>query len=139
MNSDSQIVAALDVGGRRIGVALGRRDTRLASPLTTLINDDQIWEKLQRIIAQENVGTLVVGLPRGLDGQETGQTQTVRDFVTELQAHFELPVVWQDEAGTSVEAEAQLCATRKRYNKHEIDAQAAAIILQDYLNNQEAS
>lgn len=134
-NSDLPCILALDVGGRRIGVALARADIGLASPHTTLINDDQIWDNLRQLIQAEQVGQLVVGLPRGLDGQETAQTATVRDFAAQLQKEINLPFEWQDEAVTSVQAESELRQKGTRYNKEAVDAQAAAIILQDYLDN----
>jgi putative Holliday junction resolvase len=133
-------IAALDVGARRIGVALARYDVALARPHSTLTHDETIWDQLRNLIDQEHVGQLVVGLPRGMSGQETDQTRAVRAFAEELQQRIGLPFEWQDEAGTSLQAEAELKlrtghSSRKRYNKGDIDAQAAAIILQDYLDN----
>lgn len=131
---NSSQLAGLDVGERRIGVALARPVAALARPFTTLLNDETIWEQLERLIAREHISGFVVGLPRGLDGQETAQTAVTRTFADQLRTKFKLPVHLQDEAGTSVQAEDELRAGGKGYNKAMIDAQAAAIILQDFLN-----
>lgn len=139
MTNNSPYIAALDVGERRIGVALAHTEARLPSPHATLLNDDGLWDNLKRLIEDEQVGRLVVGLPRGLDGHETAQTATVRGFVANLKQHFDLPVFWQDEAGTSLLAEAELIRRGKGYNKGQVDALAATIILQDYLSSTEES
>lgn len=127
---------ALDVGDRRIGVAVAQSVARLPRPLTTLNNDEKFEASLQAIIDQEGIGTIVVGLPRNLHGQDTAQTKTARAFAKQLEEKFNLPVVLQDEAGTSRQAETELKARGKPYAKADIDAWAAAIILEDYLNSE---
>jgi putative holliday junction resolvase len=124
---------ALDVGSKRIGVALASLSFKLPRPLTTLANDDRFFDTLNGIIKTEAIGVLVVGLPRGLQGQETGQTKYVRDFVDQLKAHTDLAVHYQDEALSSTRAEAELTARGKIYQKGDIDALAATYILEDYL------
>jgi putative Holliday junction resolvase len=129
-------ILALDVGTKRIGVARGLRDVRIASPLMTLANDDQLWTHLTRLIAADSVQTLVIGLPRGLSGQETEQTTYVRTFVDHLKRHIDAVTIHlQDEALTSTKAEAELNARGKQYEKGEIDALAATYILEDFLNS----
>lgn len=132
----SDNVLALDVGDRRIGVAVAQSVARLPRPLTTLNNDEKFEASLQAIIDQEGIGTIVVGLPRNLHGQDTAQTKASRAFAEQLTEKFNLPVVLQDEAGTSRQAETELQARGKPYAKADIDAWAAAIILEDYLNNE---
>ncbi|HVX23730.1 MAG TPA: Holliday junction resolvase RuvX [Candidatus Saccharimonadales bacterium] len=126
-------VLALDVGARRIGVAVASETARLAHPVITLHTDDTLWIGLEQIVEVENVRLLVVGFPRGLRGQVTAQTQAIEAFVTELRQHFPLPIVMQDEALTSKHAEAELQARGKLYTKEEVDALAATYILEDYL------
>lgn len=130
-------VLALDVGDKRIGVAIASTEVRLASPLLTVDNDDDIWQKLSQLVQDNVVQAFVVGLPRGLDGQETAQTKKARVFMQELRANLGLPVHAQDEATTSLKAEAELKARRKPYVKGDIDALAATYILEDFLNEQE--
>lgn len=129
----TRYIAALDVGDRRIGVAIAHRVAALPAPLLTLENDASLWGKLQQLIAEQQIDVLVVGLPRGLDGQETAQTRSTQAFVEELRKHVSLPVYWQDEALTSVQAETELQSSGKRYNKGMVDALAACLILKDYL------
>jgi putative Holliday junction resolvase len=122
---------ALDVGERKIGVARASGIARVAEPLITLPNDEAFGAALRRLIKEYDVSLVVVGLPRGLDGQETAQTQYVRDFMASLD--LSIKQVYQDEAVTSVNAEAQLKQAGKPYTKEDIDSVAASIILGDYL------
>ncbi len=124
---------ALDVGTKRVGVAVARGGVRIASPLTTLTNDDGFWDSLQAVINTEDIGTVVVGLPRGLEGQDTAQTMYCRQFAENLERRFSLPVILQDEALTSVKAEEELQARGKPFEKGAVDALAATYILEDYL------
>lgn len=134
LNSSSSILA-LDVGGRRIGIAVANAIARLARPIAALENDDSFLAELQKLIKEHDVTLLVVGLPRGLDGQHTAQTATVEAFVETLKSHVSLPIHWQDEAVTSKQAEAELHKTRGpgEYTKGDIDALAATYILEDFL------
>jgi putative Holliday junction resolvase len=134
LNQNSRIVA-LDVGAKRIGVASAGIIARLASPLTTLIVTGTVFEDISNILAQETAALLVVGLPRGLDSQETEQTKTVRAFVADLKKQLTIPVVWQDEALTSVKSEEELRSKKSSYKREDIDALAATYILEDYLSN----
>lgn len=130
-------VLALDVGAKRIGVAMARVDVGIASPLMTITNDASVWQQLQALVSEQAVGALVVGLPRGLDGQETAQTREAKAFMAQLRAHLSLPVHAQDEAATSLKAEEELRARKKPYTKADIDALAATYILEDYLAGRE--
>ncbi len=137
MNNNSYVLA-LDVGGRRIGVALASMVARLPAPLETIDREKvtDVFGHIDSIARTQQVGVIVVGLPRGLDGQETAQTAETREFAKSLQDKTEAAVVMQDEAGTSVEAEALLVQRGKPYKKGDIDAEAAALILRDFLNTQ---
>lgn len=129
-------IFALDVGERRVGVAAANSVARLASPLTTLERNAVFWDKLGALIAQEAATVLIVGLPRNLQGADTDQTKSTRNFIAELQERFELPVHVQDEALTSAKAEAELNKRGKHFQKADIDALAATYILEDYLQEQ---
>jgi putative Holliday junction resolvase len=133
MQATPKNILALDVGERRIGVAVAGSEAKLARPLTTLLNTDKFFDELAKIVQQEDIGRLVVGLPRGLEGQTTAQTETVQGFAKELENRLGLPVHLQDEALTSVQAEAELKQRRKPSVKGDIDALAATLILEDYL------
>ena len=133
MHNPNPTLAALDVGEQRIGVAVASVAAGIAHPLTTVHHDSTIVQTLQTLLTEQEVVALVVGLPRGLDGQETGQTRTVEAFVANLQKHLDIPLHWQDEALTSRKAEAELDARGKPYAKGDIDALAATYILEDFL------
>ncbi|HSX07598.1 MAG TPA: Holliday junction resolvase RuvX [Candidatus Saccharimonadales bacterium] len=135
MAQDPSTVIALDVGARRIGVAIATQGARLARPLTTLLNTETILSDIQQLIQAQHASMICVGLPRGLDGQETQQTRTVQAFAAELQQTLSLPINFQDEAVTSRQAEAELQARGKPYAKGDIDALAATYILEDFLRD----
>jgi len=134
MPSHSGDVLALDVGEKRIGVARANLIVRIPQPLTTIERGSgDVLQVIADLLKDHRASTLVLGLPRGLDGQETAQTRTVRAFGAELEARVGLPIHWQDEALTSNKAEAALNARKKPYAKGEVDALAATYILEDYL------
>lgn len=128
---------ALDVGEVRVGVALALAESHLPNPLTTLTNDQGLLDKLKDLISSEAVGVIVVGLPRGLDGQETKQTEFARQFAAKLNDQLDIPIHLQDEAGTSVKASEELRAKGKIFDKAQIDALAATYILEDFLHAKE--
>jgi putative Holliday junction resolvase len=137
-------VVAFDVGERRIGVAVSDATLTLARPENVLrptslaSNGLQLAiEEVMRLKSEEDgVATIVVGLPRRLDGSDTELTARVSAFASELGRMTRLPIVLQDERLTSHEAESRLAVTERdwRARKRRLDAAAAAIILQDYLD-----
>lgn len=129
----------LDVGAVRIGVALATRELSVARPLKTLAHQAaDFWTEFDTLCDVHDIDTVVLGLPRGLDGQETAQTAATRAFGEELGIHApQLRIVWQDEALTSVKAEDALRQNGKPYTKGDIDALAASYILADYVAEQE--
>lgn len=137
-------VLGIDFGAKRIGLALSDATGMLASP----------WQSIDGgapVAAAERVGTLaaelmrdadgleaiVVGLPRRLDGRDNDQTPLVRTFAAELARITSLPIILQDERLSSIEAESRLAMRERdwRKRKAKLDAAAAAIILQDYLDH----
>jgi putative Holliday junction resolvase len=120
------------VGTKRIGVAASDVQTRLPRPLTTLEAGQSTAQQLQTLVEQQGAIGLVIGLPRGLEGQETAQTQAVREFVEKLKSDIRLPYYWQDEAVTSRQAKAELQGRGKPYAKGDIDALSATYILEDF-------
>lgn len=127
-------VLALDVGDKRIGVAVASLAARLPRPLVTLERQaDDLLDILSGILETEQAAVLVVGLPRGLAGQDTGQTAATETFIAELRQRFSVPIETQDEALTSHKAEQELTARNKPFKKGDIDALAATYILEDWL------
>lgn len=133
MNSNNSHIVALDIGEKRIGVATAHTVARLAQPLRTLEVSDDIVEQIKAVLQEQEASILVVGLPRGMEGQETAQTKAVHAFVDTFRDSLEIPVYWQDEAVTSILSEAALQAKKGQYSKGDIDALAATLILEDFL------
>jgi putative Holliday junction resolvase len=137
-------IVGLDVGARRIGVAISDASRTLARPVgvvhCTALGPAAVQsaaDEIARLAAEdEDVEVLVIGHPRRLDGSRTEMTDRVEAFAAQLGARTGLPVVLQDERLTSREAESRLAMREKnwRARKARIDAAAAAIILQDYLD-----
>lgn len=126
-------IMALDVGEKRIGVAIATTDVNIAYPHTTLANDNELLKKLTDLITQRGITAVVVGLPKNLDGKETAQTEYTKKFIDTLKGAISVSVHTTDEAGTSKKAEETLKSHDKSFNKEDIDALAAAYILEDFL------
>jgi putative Holliday junction resolvase len=134
----------LDVGERRIGIAVSDGTGTLARPLGVLRPSgldvdavDVVMTEIARLAAEEDgLGAIVVGLPRRLDGTATHLTPRVEQFARQLAIKTALPVTLQDERLSSREAESRLALNDKnwRSRKARLDAAAAAVILQDYLD-----
>lgn len=146
---------ALDVGEVRIGVALSDASGFLASPYTTLRtsrDETATWTALQQLIEETEAEGLIIGLPISLDGEIHAQAERIIAFTERLKAHISLPVTFWDERLSTVEAERLLAERgqkrrqrhggrdgrgghrRKQRDQQEIDALAAAVILQGYLD-----
>ena len=126
----------IDYGSKRVGLAVGDAEAKYARPLITLEGQStDLAEQLRRICDEQMVGTVVMGLPRGLDGQETAQTAIVRRRFVELSRDLpQLQWYFQDEAVTSELARERLLSRGESVADGAIDREAAAIILQDYLD-----
>lgn len=128
----NRAIVCLDVGEKRIGVAVADAGIRIAVAFDTIIVDGKEIEAIAEIVVRENADTIVVGYPRNQLGESTAQTGYVENFAKQLE-DIASTIIFQDESLTSVLAEEQLAAHKRPYTKADIDAQAAAIILQDYL------
>lgn len=137
-------IVGLDVGERRIGVAVSDPTRTLARPLTALrttgLDGDALkvsLDEVGRLGGEEPLDAIVVGLPRRLDGSPNAMTPRIERFAARLRDRSGLAVILQDERLTSVEAESRLARREKNWQarKDRLDAAAAAVILQDYLDN----
>ena len=132
---------ALDVGERRVGVAMSDLSQTLASPYTTLQAHPQavLFQKIQQLIIKEEVVELVIGLPISLNGQEGPQAQRIRQFIAAIATCVSVPLHTCDERYTTAEAQRVMieAGLRPEQRKAKIDEVAASIILQDYLNQQQ--
>ena len=125
----------LDIGDKRIGVALGDPQGILASPLTIInrSNDRADIEAIVNIVSQNQVGRIIVGLPLSMDGRIGKQAEKVKAFTRELGNHTEVPLAFRDERLSTVSAK-RLMQTVRKTRKTRHDAMAAALILQGYLD-----
>jgi putative holliday junction resolvase len=138
-------VLAIDYGARRIGLALSDATGTLASPWRMVHRPPSEAETLRLLISEittlqrddDGLEAVVVGWPRRLDGSPTDQTAIVEAFAKSLEHKVDVPVVLQDERLSSKEAESRLARREKdwRKRKQQLDAAAAAVILQDYLDS----
>lgn len=136
----------IDYGERRIGLALSDPTGLLASPWKKIDNDRNVGAAAQRLAVEidaliaepDGLGAIVIGLPRRLSGEDNEQTARVRTLARLLADKTAIPITFQDERLTSHEADERL-ATRQRdwrKRKQQLDAMAAALILQDFLDHQ---
>lgn len=130
-------VMGLDVGDRRIGVALSDELGLTASPRQVIPRDGREWIAVARLAAEAGVGEIVVGVPRSLRGELGPQAEKVLQFIETLRARVNVPVREWDERLSTVEAErVLLSADASRARRREvIDKVAAAVILQSYLDS----
>ncbi len=128
----------LDIGERRIGVAVSDELGTIASPVGMIRRDSDVAAEVRDLIVEYDVVRVVAGLPIGLSGREGPQAQAVRAFVDDLAAALEVPVEFYDERLSTAVAERSLIAggTRRAKRREKVDAVAAAVILQGYLDHQ---
>lgn len=135
-------VLGVDVGLRRIGLAMSDASGLLASPWKTIEATAKPATDAERIASavanvEDGVQAIVIGHPRRLDGSPTELTAHVEAVAADLRRRVQVPVILQDERLTSREAEALLAEREKdwRKRKTKLDAAAAAVLLQDYLDS----
>lgn len=121
----------IDYGTKRIGVAFGDEERKIAFPKTTILHQNirQAVKALNLLIQKEEIDAVVVGLPMSLQGRETEQTKSVRDFAKILKKEIKISVLFENEMLTTKIAE--WGGTKKEH----IDKASAALILQSYLDN----
>ncbi len=132
-------VMALDIGTRRIGVATSDEAGLIAQPLTVIIREGTVKDvaAIVRMVREQGVQEVVVGRPVALRGEETESTRKVLDFVDRLRDSVEVPVVMVDERLSTVEASRRMLEAdvRRGERRQRVDAVAAALILERYLNS----
>ena len=138
-------VLGVDYGERRIGLAVSDASGILARPWRVLEPRGSLRDRAAAVAAAvagtaaepDGLGLVVVGVPRALDGAPHARTVRISAFADALRAVSAVPVRLQDERLTSIEAEARLAMRERdwRKRKHRLDAAAAAVILQDYLDD----
>jgi len=130
--TNSKSLIGLDVGEKRIGIAVADRSIRIAVAYDTFDVDGTEIENIAELVVKEDADIIVIGYPRNQSGEATAQTAFVEAFAEKL-ADIPARVEFQDESLTSVLAEERLKAQKVPYQKGDIDSMAAALILQDYI------
>jgi putative holliday junction resolvase len=140
MNNEPGRVMALDLGSKRIGIALSDPTRILASPFTTIhaTPRPRAIAQIRQLLTDQHVTELVVGLPLTMSGEHGMQAKLVQSFVDELRIDLTIPLHLLDERLTSVAAERMMqdLGMRPEQRKAKIDEVAASIILQDFLDSQ---
>jgi len=140
-------VLAIDFGARRVGLAISDASRTLARPLEVLTvrSDadaiDRVARRIDQLVAEDDgLATIVVGLPKRLDGTPSDETVRVTAFVGALARRTPVAIVTEDERLSSREAESRLAIRERdwRRRKARLDAAAAAVVLQDYLDRRPA-
>ena len=134
----SQILVGLDVGFKTIGIAVSDRSYTIATPLNTVLRKGTTKDliKIKEYLIEYEIGGFVTGLPISLDGSENEQTKKIRNFSSELQSYFSLPVEYWDERYSSdvIFKEMRNSDISATKIKKKLDQQSAAYILQGYLD-----
>tara|TARA_B100000003_G_scaffold196386_1_gene199353 strand:+ start:393 stop:806 length:414 start_codon:yes stop_codon:yes gene_type:complete len=130
-------ILGIDLGSKRVGIALSDNSNIIASPFKTLIfnNHKDLLIKLGELINEFDIKTIVLGLPLSMNGIDSPQTKKIRDFKSSLLI-FNIPIIYEDERLSSVSAKKSMVTQNIKtgHNKSEIDMRAAAIILQQHLD-----
>ena len=131
-------ILALDHGTKRIGVALSDETATLAQPLEFIAAEPfaKFLERIREIVQDRQVGEIVVGLPRNMNGTYGPAADSARKFAAILREALAIPVKTWDERLTSVQANRFLieAGMRREQRKTKVDQSAAAILLQSYLD-----
>lgn len=138
LDPESEVVLALDVGDRRIGVAASDPTGTLASPVTTIERIDEASDvaAVLGMASEHGASEIVVGMPLSMSGGRGPQARKVEGFTRALESLSPVPVTLVDERLSSVQAERLIRDSGKRpsANRPSVDAAAAAVILQAYLD-----
>jgi len=132
-------ILAIDHGSKRIGIAVSDEMHVIAQPLEYIAAEPypQFLERLKQVVAEKEVGLIVVGVPRNMDGTYGPAAGKVQEFVAALKGALTLPIKTWDERLTSVQANRYLidANVRRSQRKEKVDKTAAAILLQSYLDS----
>lgn len=136
------IIMSVDLGKARTGIAVCDKSGFLASPYTVIFEKtpNKLLQKAAQAVKDTGAELVVVGLPKNMDGSEGESAQNARGFAKKLKELTGAETVMQDERGTTITAHNYLNVTNTRGKKRKdiVDAVAAVIILQDYLDKRKA-
>lgn len=127
-------IIGLDIGDKNIGIAISDKNNKLATPMTTLKNDNNFKISLLELIKEYSIGKIIIGLPISLKGKEESQAKKVRDFIKDIDLEKEAKVVFYDERFTTKIAEQNI---KKSLKKKKNDVLSATVLLNDYLGKKD--
>ncbi len=127
----SGYILGLDVGEKRIGVALASTIARLPQPSDMIFAGEKAMQLILDRINNEDVILVVIGMPRNMEGQETAQSAVIRNFATELSTLITVPIAFADETLSSIRADDLTKHTT--FKNVSSDSLAACFILEEYL------
>jgi putative Holliday junction resolvase len=128
-------ILGLDIGDKRIGLAVTHVIAKLPAPIETLPNDENLITSLHEIIKREDIRMLVVGIPRNLKGEETAQSDKIRTQAQRLAKELEQTVIYVDESLSSARADNYISESSKELAQ---DSVAACFILEEFLGTIES-
>jgi len=127
----SGYILGLDVGEKRIGVAVASVIARLPQPVETITVDASTLERIGRLVKEKKATLIVIGIPRNLEGNETPQSREIREFAAQLQEAINVPIEFADESLSSVRADS--AHHQVHFRNASRDSLAACFILQEFL------
>jgi len=129
-------ILALDVGDRRVGVAISDPIGMLARPLAVVKRSGRDYKRIADLAKEHGAELIVAGYPRNMDGSVGAQARKVEAYLAGLEEYIDVPIELWDERLSTFEAQRLMIETgrRARERRERIDAAAAAVILQDYLD-----
>ncbi len=139
LTDDTERILAIDYGEKRIGIAISDPLKIFAIPLITIENNNKFWGKFLSIFNEYNIVQIVLGYPLKEDGTKSKVTLKVEEFEKKLKSKIKQPIEFVDERYSSSIATEQIIESvkskKKRRDKSLIDKNAAAVILNDFLND----
>jgi putative Holliday junction resolvase len=131
-------IMALDYGAKRIGVALSDPLFTFAYPHITIKNDSKIWSELDKLVKDKSVTEIILGYPFREDGKPSSLSDKIGRFKADLEKRYKIKVIlWDERYTSSIATEMMILSTNKKSKRRDkgiIDRNAAAIVLQEYLN-----
>lgn len=138
MNNEEKRILAIDYGTKRIGIAISDPLQIFAFPLITLSNDLKLWSNIEKIFSEYNIEKIILGYPYKETGEKSSVALLIDEFYIKLKEKINIEIILRDERYTSLIATERIISSvkskKKRQDKSLIDKGAAAVILEEFLN-----
>lgn len=132
------VILGLDVGEKKIGLAIGDTTTKLAFPRPALLVQDwsEAWEPIQTLVRENNVDQILIGLPLDTDGAVGAQAVRTQEFIEELRQRLSVDVITRDERFSSQAVQHEQRDAGRTLTRGQEDSLAAQLVLESYLQEQ---